>query len=307
MCRLLPKNADNMASNTDAIAAYLKHLKSERNFSPYTILNYGIDLADLSDFLEDKSVVNVKRDDGRKFLYYLEKKNFKKRSLARKISACRSFYNWLVREKVIETNPFAALSTPRLERKLPNFLYTNETQKLFKSLKGDLPFDLRDRALIELLYASGIRVSEAVKLNLSDIDLDANEVRVMGKGSKERITLIGSKAVEALRDYIKKGRPKLLQADTRAIFLGRLGTRLTQRSVERLVKKWIKISGIDKKVTPHTLRHSFATHLLDSGADLRSVQELLGHSSLSTTQMYTHITKERMKSVYNASHPRAKR
>jgi integrase/recombinase XerC len=199
---------------------------------------------------------------------------------------------------MVESNPFASLSTPRLEKKLPNFLYTNETQKLFKALKGDEPFDLRDKALIELLYASGIRVSEAVKLNLSDIDLDANEVRVMGKGSKERITLIGSKAVEALRDYIKSGRPKLLQDDTRAIFLGRLGTRLTQRSVERLVKKWIKKSGIDKKVTPH---------LLDSGADLRSVQELLGHSSLSTTQMYTHITKERMKSVYNASHPRAKR
>ena len=296
-----------MASNSESVKAFLKSLKSERNFSPYTITNYGIDLEKLSEFLGEKSVFSAKKDDARRFLYFLEKQNFKRRSLARKISACRSFYVYLMREKMVSANPFALLSTPKIEKKLPNFLYRNETDKLFAAIKGDKPFDLRDRALIELLYGSGIRVSESVKLNLSDIDLDSGEVRVLGKGSKERIALIGRHAVEALRVYIRKGRPKLLQQESLAVFLGRLGTRLTQRSVERTMKKWIKRAGIDKKVTPHTLRHSFATHLLDSGADLRSVQELLGHSSLSTTQVYTHITKERMKSVYNSSHPRAKR
>ncbi|MBI5701129.1 tyrosine recombinase XerC [Candidatus Saganbacteria bacterium] len=296
-----------MASNLEPVEAYLKSLKAERNYSLYTIKNYNIDLIDLLGFLKDRSVFLLKRDDARRFLYYLEENKFKRSSLARKISACRSFYTWLMREKYINENPFKLLSTPKLEKKLPNFLYRNETDKLFNVFSGPEFHDVRDKAIIELLYGSGIRVSEAVKLNLSDIDLFSGEVRVMGKGSKERITLIGSKAIEALRAYIKEARPKLMAGETRAVFLGRGGGRLTQRSIERLIKKWIKRAKIDKNVTPHTLRHSFATHLLDSGADLRSVQELLGHASLSTTQVYTHITKERMKSVYNSSHPRAKR
>lgn len=296
-----------MASNEGPVKFYLQSLKSERNFSPYTIQNYGIDLEDLLQFLKGRPVYSMKRDDARKFLYQLEKNNFKRRSIARKISACRSFFNWMMREKLAASNPFALIGTPRLEKKLPNFLYRDEIDKLFAAIKGNGHFELRDSAMIELLYGSGIRVSEAIKLNLSDVDLDAGEVRVLGKGSKERITLIGSAAINALRTYIRLGRPALMSADTKALFLGNRGGRLTQRSVERLIKKWVKKAGIDKKVTPHTLRHSFATHLLDRGADLRSVQELLGHSSLSTTQVYTHITKERMKSVYDSAHPRAKR
>lgn len=296
-----------MDSKEDIIKSYLNSLKTEKNFSPYTIKNYAIDLRDLSLFLKERSFFSLKREDARRFLYFLEDKKFKRRSLARKISGCRSFFSWLLREKYISENPFELITTPKIEKRLPNFLYKDEIDKLFSSLSGEENFDLRDRALIELLYGSGIRVSEAVKLNLSDIDLESGEVNVLGKGSKERIALIGSKAISAIKEYIQKSRPKLLKNETRAVFLGRLGTRLTQRSIERLMKKWVKKALIDKKVTPHTLRHSFATHLLDHGADLRSVQELLGHSSLSTTQVYTHITKEKMKNVYNSSHPRAKR
>src|SRR3989339_1484723 len=295
-----------MDFNEKHLDSYLGSLKSERNLSYHTIKNYNIDLKDFFLFLKDKQITDVTRNDARRFLYSLEGRKFKRRSLARKISACRSFYSWLLREKLAKENPFILLTTPKLEKKLPNFLYKNEIDKLFLSLKGSSPFDLRDKAIIELLYGSGIRVSEVVKLNISDLDLASYEVRVLGKGSKERIVLIGTKAVAALKAYISYGRNKLIDDDTRAVFLGSRGGRLTQRSIERILKKWVKAAGIEKKVTPHTLRHSFATHLLDNGADLRGVQELLGHSSLSTTQVYTHITKERMKAVYDSAHPRAK-
>lgn len=292
---------------SDQITLFLSSLRSERNLSPYTIKNYSIDLDDLCEYLKDKPFSKVKKLDARGFLYYLENKKFKRRSLARKISACRSFYAWLQREKKISENPFALISTPRLEKKLPNFLYKDEINRLFSSIPSSTPFELRDKAIIEILYGSGIRVSEIVKLNLSDIDLDSYEIKVLGKGSKERIVIIGSKSVEALKNYLRNGRIKFIKNDTRALFLGSFGGRLTQRSIERTLKKWVKKAGIAKKVTPHTLRHSFATHLLDNGADLRVVQELLGHSSLSTTQVYTHVTKEKMKSIYKMAHPRARR
>lgn len=296
-----------MGSKSEPIEAFLKSLKVERNFSPYTIKNYRIDLLALFDFLEGQQIFSLKKEAARKFLYYLEEKKFSRRSLARKISTCRSFFNWLLREKKTEANPFMLISTPKLERKLPEFLYKDETEKLFSAFKTDRPLDIRDKAIIELLYGSGIRLSEAIKLNISGLDLGSGEVKVLGKGSKERITLIGGKAKMAIQNYLLNVRPKLLIDGTKAVFLNKNGGRITQRSVERMLKKWIKRAGIIKKVTPHTLRHSFATHLLDNGADLRSVQELLGHTSLSTTQVYTHITKEKMKSVYNDSHPRAKR
>jgi len=276
---------------------YLDSLKSERNFSPYTLANYRIDLNQFLSFLKEKrlSLFAVDRLSARDFLYYLEKRKFSRRTLSRKISATRSFFRYLIREGKIMTNPFELISTPKLQKRLPNFLYPEELDKLLEATQKP-----RDLALFELLYGSGIRVSEAIKLNISDVDLEEGEVHVFGKGSKERIALIGSRAKAALREYLgsRKQGP---------LFLNKRGGRLTPRSVERIIKFYSKKAGLDKPITPHTLRHTFATHLLSGGADLRTVQELLGHTSLSTTQVYTHITKEKLKSVYDLAHPRARR
>jgi len=283
------------------VDSYLASLKSERNFSPYTLVNYRLDLEQLIKFLAErkKLLSRVDRAVAREFLYHLEGDKYSRRSLARKISAVRSFFRWLVREKKASANPFELISTPKIEKRLPNFLYEEE---MIKMLKVPAPGG-RDAALLELLYGAGLRVSEAIKLNTSDLDLSEGEVRIMGKGSKERIGLIGSYAVAALRQYLSsRGR-----TDSRAVFQNKRGGRLTGRSVERLIKSYAQKAGLDKTVTPHTLRHTFATHLLSAGADLRTVQELLGHSSLSTTQVYTHVTRERLKSVYDLAHPRAKR
>ena len=278
---------------------FLDGLENERNYSPYTILNYRIDLAELDKFLKNKKAdfAKVDRVLAREFLYALQKK-YSRRSLARKISACRSFFRFLLREKYLNQNPFELVKTPKLERRLPNFLYEDEMNKLLENIVNP-----RDKAILELLYSSGIRVSEVTKLNLSDLDLEAGEIRAFGQCSKERIVLVGRFAVAAIKDYIKNERPKVKSL---ALFLNKRGGRLTQRSIERMIKFLSKKSGLLKKVTPHTIRHTFATHLLTRGADLRTVQELLGHTSLSTTQVYTHVTKEKLKSVYDVAHPRAK-
>jgi len=285
--------------------SFLDSLKSERNFSPYTLTNYRIDLNQFLGYLKERelSLFSVERLMAREFLYHLEKRKFSRRSLARKISTVRSFFRFLIREGKAQSNPFELISTPKLQKRLPNFLYPNEVEKLLEAPDSKSVLGLRDRALLELLYGSGIRVSEATKLNTTDLDLEEGEVRVFGKGSKERIALIGSKAREAVRKYLsERGRTQ-----SKALFLNKRGGRLTQRSVERLIKYYARKTGLNRPVTPHTLRHTFATHLLSGGADLRTVQELLGHASLSTTQVYTHITKEKLKSVYDLAHPRAKR
>jgi integrase/recombinase XerC len=234
--------------------------------------------------------------------------------LARKISACRSFFKYLVREGMAAENPFDLISTPKLPKKLPNFLYLEEMKKMLDQPDAKTPFGLRDRAILELLYSSGMRVSEVVLLNVGDVDLEGGEVRVFGKGSKERVVLIGSHAKAAIREYVDKGRAEMGrgggisrrgQKATGALFLGSRGTRITSRSIERMIVKYARATGIGKKITPHTIRHTFATHMLSGGADLKIVQELLGHASLSTTQVYTHITKEQMKKTYDAHHPRA--
>ncbi|KAF0134511.1 MAG: integrase/recombinase XerC [Candidatus Saganbacteria bacterium] len=283
---------------------YISSLKSERNFSNYTIINYKIDLEQFLEYLKSKNIQieAVDRIAAREFLYYLETRNFHRRSLARKISAVRSFYKWLIREGQLKGNPFNLVSTPKLQKRLPNFLYKEETEKLLEAANKNTVLGLRDKAMLELLYGSGIRVSEAVKLNIPDIDFEGGEVRVFGKGSKERIVLIGKFAISAGKEYLLK-RGKI---GTKAIFVNKRGGRLTARSVERMIKEYSKKAGISKPITPHTLRHTFATDLLSNGADLRTVQELLGHASLSTTQVYTHITKEKLKSVYDLAHPRAK-
>ncbi len=286
------------------VAAFLNHLKNERNFSPHTISNYGRDIDFLMGFLKDRG---ADRLAAREYLLELEKKRYSRRSIARKLSAARSFFRYLMREKKVKANPFQNLMTPKLPKKLPNFLYPEEVRELFGAVDTSSPLGKRDAAILELIYGTGMRVIEAARMNLNDLDREEGEIRVFGKGAKERIVLFGSQAEKALKDYLDNARLVLLKGKkTNAFFVGRRGTRLTPRHIERIIRFYAKKAGIQKKVTPHTLRHSFATHLLEGGADLRMVQELLGHVSLSTTQVYTHVTKERLKKVYDEAHPRAR-
>jgi integrase/recombinase XerC len=291
---------------------FIAYLKRERNLSDHTATNYFRDLNQLLKFLDEQGVVSfggVNLSLARQFLLFLEESKYARRSLSRKISACRSFFKYLVREGIVPENPFDLISTPKLPRKLPNFLYLHEISKMLDAPDVNTSFGLRDRAVLELLYSSGMRVSEVVRLKLEDLDLASGEVRVFGKGAKERIVLIGSHAKAALGRYLEEGRPKLsvlTKKDLKgAVFLGKWGTQIAARSIERMIARYAREAGIDKKVTPHTLRHTFATHMLSGGADLKIVQELLGHASLSTTQVYTHITREQMKKIYDNFHPRA--
>ena len=287
------------------IDKFINHLKIERNYSPHTITNYQRDLRFLLNLLKGRKAT---RSAAREYLWALEKRRYSRRSIARKLSSARSFFRFLIREKLVEQNPFENLLTPKLPKKLPNFLYAEELKSLLEAPDLKTPIGLRDRAILEVIYGTGLRVTEIIRMNVNEINFDEGEIRVLGKGSKERIVLFGSKARDALHNYITEARPHLLaNQKNSALFVNRRGNRLTSRSVERMLVYYAKKASITKKVTPHTLRHSFATHLLAGGADLRMVQELLGHVSLSTTQVYTHITKERLKEVYDSTHPRAGR
>jgi len=289
---------------------YITHLEAERNASPYTVRNYKADLLDFFYFLKEKKVTTLNEVDRhvlRDYLAHLVGRGIVKASIARKLSAIRSFYRYLVREKIIEANPIKTVSSPKLDKRLPSFLTLAEVKKLLEAPDLSTPQGLRDRALLELLYASGLRVSELTSLELGQINLDSNEIRVWGKGSKERVGLMGLPAAEAIKVYLEQGRPKLLTAKrSNAIFLTRYGQRLPERGVQKILEKYASLAGLKKRVHPHMLRHTFATHLLDGGADLRVVQELLGHERLSSTQIYTHVTKKQAKKVYLAAHPLAR-
>ena len=288
---------------------YINYLEAERNASRYTVRNYTHDLLDFFNFLKSKKISSLNEVDKhvvRDYLSYLVKEGFVKASIARKLSAIRSFYRYLLREKIVTTSPVATTSSPKLDKRLPSFLTTEETVRLLEAPDLSTPQGQRDRALMELLYASGLRVSELVNLNLEQVNLDSREIRVWGKGSKETMVLMGEPAAEALSAYLRQGRPKLLgKKRSSALFLNRYGGRLPEQRVQRILQKYANIAGIDKGVHPHMLRHTFATHLLDGGADLRVVQELLGHANLSSTQIYTHVTKTQARKVYLSAHPMA--
>lgn len=294
----------------DVFIKYRNYLEVEKNVSPYTVRNYTTDLVDFFDFLRRQAVASLKDIDRnvlRDYLSDLMGRGFVKGSIARKLSAVRSFYRYLLREEMVQVNPVKDTSSPRLDRRLPEFLTNEEMVRLIETPDLFTPLGQRDRALLELLYAAGLRVSELARLNLEQVDLDTNEIRVWGKGSKERLTLIGEPAAQALTTYINDGRLTLLgRKSTNALFVNRYGTRLTERSVQELLDKYARIVGIGKKIHPHMLRHTFATHMLNGGADLRVVQELLGHASLSSTQIYTHVSKSQARKVYLSAHPLAK-
>lgn len=305
-----------MHSHIDHFMAYLR---VEKNASPRTLENYLRDLWQFTDFLEKELKLSgttlvpqlIDHLQVRRYLSHLQQEGLARTSIARKLAALRSFFKFLCREEILEGNPLGSVSTPKLEKRLPHFLYQQDLEKLLNE-PNQTPQGLRDAAILETLYGSGIRVSELVGLNLGDMDLSVNYLRVMGKGSKERIVPIGSFAVKALELYLAKGRPALgangscqQNGTIEPLFLNPKGKRLSDRSVRNIIYKYTGQAGIKEHASPHTLRHSFATHLLDAGADLRSVQELLGHVKMSTTQIYTHVTKERLKNTYQKAHPRA--
>jgi len=289
---------------------YINYLEAERNMSAYTVRNYTADLLDFFGFLRDKDISSLKEVDRltlRDYLSHLMKQGLVKASIARKLSAIRSFYRYLLREGMISTSPAATTSSPKLDKRLPSFLTIEEVKRLLEAPDLSTPQGQRDRALLELLYASGLRVSELAQLNLKQVNLDTHEIRVWGKGAKERVVLMGEPAAKALTTYLSQGRPKLLgKKRSNALFLNRYGGRLPERRIQLILGKYASSADIDKKVHPHLLRHTFATHLLDGGADLRVVQELLGHADLSSTQIYTHVTKSQAKKVYLSAHPMAR-
>jgi len=289
------------------IEKFIRYLEIERNASKHTLVNYSIDLKSLREFLKEEPIEKVDYVSLRRYLAHVKETNLSKVSIARKIASIRSFFKFLFREGIIKNNPASSLSTPKRDKHLPKFLDEKEIVLLLESPGKEDEAGLRDGAILETLYSTGIRVSELVGLNIDTVDQIGGVIKVYGKGKKERIVPIGDRALQAIRDYLKKRRASNTK-DThagKALFFNKNGGRLTDRSIRRIINKYITKTSIQQKISPHTLRHSFATHMLDHGADLRSVQELLGHANLSTTQIYTHITTERLKSAYTKAHPRA--
>jgi len=292
----------------EVFSRYVDYLEAEKNVSVYTVRNYTRDLMEFFTFVRESGIDTLKKVDKqtlRAYLAELMRKGFAKSSIARKLSAIRSFYRYLMREELVSASPAATTVSPRLDKRLPEFLTQDEAKRLVESPDISQPQGQRDRALLELLYASGMRVSELVNMNVDQMNLATNEIRVWGKGSKERMVLIGEPAAQALNTYINSGRKELLGGKrNNALFVNRYGERILARRVQKILHKYSK--NINKNVHPHILRHTFATHLLDGGADLKVVQELLGHADLASTQIYTHVTQSRARKIYLAAHPMAR-
>lgn len=298
---------------------FLKHLKYERNASPHTLRNYQIDLVQFYDHVAppdkdgNRREVPIHAIDNltiRDFMATLYEQKKKKSSIHRKVAALRTFFKYLNREGIVENNPAKMVASPRVDRTLPNHLTIEQMIRFIELPDLDTVLGKRDRAMLELLYASGLRVSELVSLNMLDVDFVNQTVRVKGKGRKERIVPFGDHAKKALQDYLGVRGELLVEAglepaDPLAVFMNYQGTRITTRSVGRMVDKYVKLCAGIHHISPHSLRHSFATHLLDAGADLRVIQEMLGHVRLSTTQQYTHVAMDKLMEVYDKAHPKA--
>lgn len=296
----------------EAFDRFLRYLKIERNSSPLTIKSYSEDLASFQDYLVDRiglirdlEELDVGRLRG--FVAYLHECEYSRTTIARRLACLRTFFRFCSREQLVKSNPAKALRTPRAGRKLPHFLTAEQIVTLIESPPANEPLGLRDRAILETLYSAGLRVAELVGLDVGDWNRDADVIRVLGKGRKERIAPIGRHASKALQRWleVREPRPNAAASHRNALFLNKNGTRITTRSIGRMLEKYLALTGLEKITTPHTLRHTFATHLLDGGADLRSVQELLGHKSLTTTQIYTHVSTKRLRDTYEKAHPHA--
>lgn len=296
----------------NSVDRFLRYLKVERNASELTIKSYNEDLLCLIEYLEE-SQGSVPAPGTitplilRGYVSALHEAGYAKTSISRRLASMRSFFKFAQREGVVENNPAKPLRNPRPDRHLPHFLTSDEIGVLLEAPPKKTSAGLRDRAILETVYSAGLRVSELVGLDVEDLDLDDGLVRVRGKGKKERLAPLGTFAIKAIRAWLRVADPaKLPPGSPTPLYLNKFGKRLTTRSIGRMLEKYLKISGLDIRTTPHTLRHSFATHLLDRGADIRSVQELLGHKSLVTTQIYTHVSTAGLLEVYEKSHPRAK-
>lgn len=292
------------------IESFIHYLSVERGLSDNTLNSYNTDLLQYFEHLQEQGIKNWKDTDKFHiigFLMKIQKSNFKVRTVCRKLAAIKTFYKFLLNEGVLDFNPADNLESPKLNKYLPNVLTLSEIEQLFNQPKLNTPLGKRDKAMFELLYATGMRVSELVSLNIEDINLKAGFVRCVGKGSKERIIPVSKVALKYLDEYLRFGRPKLVKHNKNegAVFVNNRGKRLSRQGFWKLLRKYLDQCFIDKQVTPHTFRHSFATHLLENGANLRAVQEMLGHADISTTQIYTHLTKAKLKKEYLKFHPRA--
>jgi integrase/recombinase XerC len=296
----------------EALAEFLRHLGVEKNSSAHTVKSYREDLTQAVEFFqgrlgsENAKPAQLTTRVLRAYLAWLHEQGYARTTIARRLAAVRSWCRFLCRQGVLESNPALGLRGPRQEKKLPRFISREDMVRLLETPGADDPLGLRDRALLETLYSAGLRVSELTGLNLDDVDLEAGLATVRGKGRRERLALLGPPATQAIRTWLDaRGAMGPRAAAQPALFLNKNGSRLSTRSVARLLEKYLLLAGLDPAASPHTLRHSFATHLLDAGADIRSVQELLGHKSLGTTQIYTHVTTQRMRESYHKAHPRA--
>jgi integrase/recombinase XerC len=296
----------------EAVAEFLRHLALEKNASACTVKSYREDLQQALDFFHARQgrprlpLTQLTTRLLRAYLAWLHDQGYARSTAARRLAAVRSWCRFLCRQGLLASNPADGLRGPRQDKKLPHFLSEKDLERLLSAPSVETPLGLRDAAILETLYSAGLRVSELTGLNLSDLDLDSGLATVRGKGKRERLALLGPQALGAIKRWLEQ-RPGLgaHAASQVAVFLNKNGTRLTPRSVGRLLDKYLVLAGLDARTSPHSLRHSFATHLLDRGADIRSVQELLGHRSLGTTQIYTHVTTHRLRDSYHKAHPRA--
>jgi integrase/recombinase XerC len=294
------------------IARFLRYLLVERNSSPLTVKSYREDLTALNEYLTESyghepEPAEISALDLRGYVAALHEAGYAKTSVARRLASLRSFFRFAQREGMADANPAKPLRNPRPDRNLPHFLTTDEIGRLLESPPRTDPAGLRDRAILETMYSAGLRVSELVGINDGDLDFEGGLVRIRGKGRRERLAPLGSFALEAIQQWqsCRKLSPREPKGPEAPLFVNKFGRRLTTRSIGRMLEKYLRITGLDQRTSPHTLRHSFATHLLDRGADIRSVQELLGHKSLVTTQIYTHISTTGLREVYQRAHPRA--
>ncbi|UOE61536.1 site-specific tyrosine recombinase XerD [Priestia filamentosa] len=293
------------------IEDFIHYLVVERGLAPNTLESYKRDLVKYAEYLKKVETVSsfeeVTREHIIAFMRYMMENGKSSKTIARHVASIRSFHQFLLREHIVDKDPSVHIETPQVERTLPKVLSPDEVEALLTAPDESTPFGKREKAMLELLYATGIRVTELMNLNVEDVHMTMGFVRCIGKGDKERIVPMGKMASEALQKYIEESRPKLLKRNQKeeALFLNHHGRRLTRQGFWKILKKLALSAQIEKELTPHTLRHSFATHLLENGADLRAVQEMLGHADISTTQIYTHVTKKRLKDVYNKFHPRA--
>lgn len=291
----------------DYLDSFIDHLRLAKRVSEHTLRAYSSDVNALLAFAEDAGC-DIDQTLIRRYLVHMQKDGGARSSVARRIAAFRSFFKYLVKREIIELDPTEGLRAPKQPRRLPKVVSEELIEHLMNAPDARTPTGLRDRAILETLYATGLRVSELLGLKVQDIDVRSDEISVIGKRNKERLVLVGSRAVDALSCYIDHGRPKLAannQKPPDSLFLGYRGTSMVPSSIQRIVSKHVEQVSSTLKISPHTLRHSFATHLMNHGADLRSVQELLGHESVVTTQIYTHVSRERLKEVYDRAHPRA--